>query len=147
VQLSFLVQELLGRVAVGYGLSIVQARLLGVLRDREPGMAQLARLLNLDKSSTTGLVSRAERRGLVRRVAVPGDGRAVHVALTEEGRRLAETAAAEVERQLTTAAAGLTETSRKRLSLLASRIVLQDAAQRDLDSSVSPFTVPRGPSS
>jgi DNA-binding MarR family transcriptional regulator len=145
VQLSFLIQEVLGSVVGAYGLSIVQARLLGVLRGREPGMAQLARVLNLDKSSTTGLVSRAERRGLLRRMPVPSDGRAVHVVLTEAGRDLAQTVAAEVERQLTEATAGLTQENRRRLSLLASRIVLDGAAQRGLDDSTSPFAIRGGP--
>ena len=100
VQLSFLVQAVLGRVATGYDVSIIQARLIGVLRGRELGMAQLARVLNLDKSSTTGLVDRAEGRGLVRRTTVPGDGRAVHVVLTAKGEKLAKAFAAEVEEQL-----------------------------------------------
>jgi DNA-binding MarR family transcriptional regulator len=43
-------------------LSIPATRLLGVLRDREPTMLELAQLLELDKSSVTGLVDRAERR-------------------------------------------------------------------------------------
>jgi hypothetical protein len=78
-QLSFLVQGVLGKVAAEHGLSIVQLRLFGVLRDREPGMQELARHLGLDKSSMTGLVDRAERRGLVRRAPAPHDRRAVLV--------------------------------------------------------------------
>ena len=42
VQLSFLVQATLGAVAAEEELSIVQVRLLGILRDREPGMLELA---------------------------------------------------------------------------------------------------------
>jgi DNA-binding MarR family transcriptional regulator len=38
--------------------------------------------------SVTGLIDRAERRGLVRRRSTPADGRAVLVSCTTEGRRL-----------------------------------------------------------
>jgi DNA-binding MarR family transcriptional regulator len=63
-QLTFLVQGTLARRAAEYELSIIQMRLLGVLRDRTPAMNDLAKILELDKSSLTGLVDRAERRGL-----------------------------------------------------------------------------------
>jgi DNA-binding MarR family transcriptional regulator len=128
VQLSFLVQGVLGRAAGEFGLSIVQVRLLGILRDREPGMARLADFLQLDKSSVTGLVDRAERRGLVARTTVPGDGRAVHVTLTDEGRRIGQAIVAAVEQQLNEALSGLTETGRKRLSSLAGQVVRHEAA-------------------
>ena len=128
VQSSFLVQAVLAQAAAEHDLSIIQARLLGVLRDREPRMAQLAQLLELTKSSTTGLVDRAERRGLVRRTAIPvGDERAVHVMLTDEGRQLERTFTAQVTRRLMTLAAGLSGTSRARLSKALTQLVLYDA--------------------
>jgi DNA-binding MarR family transcriptional regulator len=135
VQLSFLVQAVLGRVAASYDVSIIQARLIGILRDRELGMAQLAQVLNLDKSSITGLVDRAEKRGLVRRTAVPGDGRAVHVVLTSKGAKLAKMFTAEVDEQLKDAVEGLSDSKRRRLSVLATQVVLHDAATRGLDLS------------
>jgi len=135
VQLSFLVHGVLARVAASSDLSMLQARLLGVLRDREPGMAQLAQVLDLDKSSTTGLIDRAARRGLVRRVAVPEDGRAFRVVLTPEGRRLAEVLGAEVARQVAAVTDGLSDTNRRRLSLLASQIVFREAALHGVDLS------------
>jgi DNA-binding MarR family transcriptional regulator len=133
VQLSFLVQAVLGRVATSYDMSIIQARLIGMLRDRELGMAQLARVLNLDKSSVSGLVDRAEVRGLVRRTTVPGDGRAVHVELTAKGQKLAKAFAAEVEEQLNAASEDLSATQRRNLSVLATQIVLHHAATQGLD--------------
>ena len=60
VQSSFLIQGALRRVAARQDLSVIQMRLLGILRDREPGTLLLSRLLGLDKSSVTGLVDRAE---------------------------------------------------------------------------------------
>ena len=130
VQLSFLVQGILSGAAGEHGLPVAQARLLGILRHREPGMAELAGMLGLDKSSTSGLVDRAERRGLVARATVPWDGRVVHVALTEEGRRLTEAVTAEVGRQIHEAVGGLTDTGRKRLSLLASQVVHCEVVNR-----------------
>ena len=88
VQLSFEVQGLLGELAAEHDLSLTQFRLLAILRDREPAMLDLARHLKLEKSSATGLIDRAERRGLVERFPGARDGRAVHVRLTPAGRRL-----------------------------------------------------------
>src|SRR3954463_8781947 len=76
-QLAFVLQGTLERVADEFELSLVQLRLLGILRDREPGMLELSKFLTLDKSSVTGLVSRAEKRELVRRKSAPADGCAV----------------------------------------------------------------------
>jgi NAD(P)H-dependent FMN reductase/DNA-binding MarR family transcriptional regulator len=139
IQLSFSVQAVLGRVAAANDLSVLQARLLGVLRDRKPGMAQLTHVLNLDKSSTTGLVDRAELRGLVRRSAVPHDGRAIQVELTAKGRRLTERCSAEIEREIFIMTSGITDPQQQLLSALASDIVLRDAAQL-----VSPATSKTG---
>jgi MarR family transcriptional regulator, lower aerobic nicotinate degradation pathway regulator len=133
VRLSFAVQGILGRVGADYHVSIAQARLVGILRDREPAMAALARFLMLDKSSITGLVDRAERQGLVRRAASPEDGRSVRVLLTAHGRQVAATFAREVDRQVTALAEDLTDTERGLLSELAGRIVLKDDRARGLD--------------
>jgi DNA-binding MarR family transcriptional regulator len=134
VQTSFLVQAVIREAADEQDLSIVQARMLGVLRDREPRMAQLAKLLELTKSSTTGLVDRAERRGVVRRTVIPvGDERAIHVVLTDEGRELEQKYTAQVARHLVRLAAGLSETSRARLSKDLSHLVLYDAELSGVD--------------
>jgi DNA-binding MarR family transcriptional regulator len=133
VQLSNLVQAVLGDVAAVHDLSLLHLRLLGVLRDREPTMAELGRLLGLDKSSTTGLVDRAARRGLVARAAVPEDRRAFRVVLTDEGRALATAGAAEVTRQISALTADLSDTNRHRLSLLAGQVVGAAAAAQGVD--------------
>jgi DNA-binding MarR family transcriptional regulator len=130
-QLSFLVQGTLARHAAGQDLSMIQTRLLGVLRDREPTMQELARLLELDKSSVTGLVDRAERRDLVQRAPSLDDRRSVHVSLTPRGRQ----AIAEVGRGFRSDLASLTDClpagGRRQLSTLATRIVSEYAAARD----------------
>ncbi|MFJ4784168.1 MarR family winged helix-turn-helix transcriptional regulator [Streptomyces sp. NPDC088794] len=123
VQLSFLVQGVLTRVAAAHELSVVQVRLLGILRDRRPGMLELARHLGLDKSSMTGLVSRAEKRGLVSRVPSPHDGRGVLVSLTPAGRELTEEGGAEIERAIGELAEALTEGERAQLRALAAKLL------------------------
>jgi DNA-binding MarR family transcriptional regulator len=130
VQLSFAVQLILGRAATAHGLSVIQARLLGILRDREPTMAGLARFLVLDKSSITGLVDRAERRGLVRRSAAPQDGRSVQVAITPHGREVFGAFARDAGREISALTDGFTEAEGGRLAELAGRIVRKDAAAR-----------------
>ena len=137
VQLSALVQAVLAGVAGRLELSVLQARLIGVLRDREPTMAELGRLLDLDKSSTTGLIDRAVQRGLVRRVAVPEDGRSFRVVLTDESVELVKTLTAEVTSQISAITDDLSDTNRHRLSLLASSIVNRHAATHGIDLSVT----------
>jgi MarR family transcriptional regulator, lower aerobic nicotinate degradation pathway regulator len=124
VQSSFLVQGVLRRIAARQDLSVVQMRLLGILRDREPGILVLAGYLELDKSSVTGLVDRAERRGLVERVADPDDGRAVRIKLTRSGRTLVTKGAAEMNDELTAATADLTDPQRRRLASLLSQVLI-----------------------
>lgn len=126
--LSFLVLGTLGQIAAEHDLSITQTRLLGILRDRSAGMQELARHLELDKSSVTGLIDRAERRGLVRRKASATDGRAFEVSLTPAGRKIAQRGEADFEERITALAAFLTEAERSTLRELASRLV-HDAAK------------------
>jgi DNA-binding MarR family transcriptional regulator len=123
VQLSFQVQRILAEAAAEHDLSIVQLRLLGILRDRQPGMLELGRHLGLDKSSITGLVSRAEKRGLVERSPSPHDGRGVLVTLTPAGRRLVEVGEAQINRRITQLTKRLNATQRKQFTQLASILV------------------------
>ncbi|WP_178379992.1 MarR family winged helix-turn-helix transcriptional regulator [Cryptosporangium aurantiacum] len=105
IQLSGLVQGTFARVAERHDLTAVQGRLLCVLAQQPRGMAELARLFGVGKANLTGLVDRAEQRGLVERSVVPGDRRAVQVVLTEDGRRSARAFHSEVTGEI----AGLLE--------------------------------------
>ncbi len=122
-QLSFRVQGELGKVAAEHGLSVIQLRLFGILRDRTPAMLELARYLELDKSSMTGLVGRAERRGLVQRRPAPHDGRVTQVSLTPQGHDLVRECEAEVHRRIHALTSALTDTQRSQLSRLATILV------------------------
>ncbi|MFD7658421.1 MarR family winged helix-turn-helix transcriptional regulator [Actinosynnema sp. NPDC059797] len=90
VRTSFRVMAVLTRIGAEHDLSLTQLRLLGLLRDRRPRMTDLAAFLGLDKSTLTGLVERAERRGLVARGRSPEDRRVVDVSITPAGGELAE---------------------------------------------------------
>lgn len=90
VQLSFAVLDILTRAAAAHNLSVTQLRLLGILRDRTPTMAEIATFLRLDRSSVSGLIDRAEKRGIVARRTSPRDARVTTVELTPEGRSLAD---------------------------------------------------------
>ncbi len=124
-QLSFLLQGRLARIAAAHELSLIQVRLLGILRDREPGMNELARHLELEKSSLSGLVDRAEARGLVERVPSDDDRRAATVRMTPLGRRLSRTIADKVNGEVAALLALLPEKDRARLGSLVGRIVMQ----------------------
>lgn len=123
VQLSFQIHRILSAVGADHGLSVVQIRLLGVLRDRQAGMLELGVHLGLDKSSMTGLVGRAEKRGLVRRSPSPHDGRAVLVSLTPRGQELVERGVAEIGRRITELTDHLTAAERAELTRLATALV------------------------
>jgi MarR family transcriptional regulator, lower aerobic nicotinate degradation pathway regulator len=131
-QLSFAVQGALGRIAAAHKLSIVQARLLGILRDRRPTINELAGFLSLDKSSVTGLVDRVEDRGLVRRISSKVDRRRVQVTITPAGQRLVDRATAAFTAEIAELVADLNATRRDRLSADASRIVAADARRRGM---------------
>jgi hypothetical protein len=86
VQSAFATMAVLTRIAAEHDLSLTQLRVLAILRDRRPRMTALADYLGLEKSTMSGLVDRAERRGLLERVPGAGDGRAVDVQLSGDCR-------------------------------------------------------------
>jgi DNA-binding MarR family transcriptional regulator len=112
IQLSRLIQAVFARVADRHELPPMRARLLCVLAERSRGMAELAREFGVEKAALTGLVDRAERHGLVERGAVPGDRRAISVALTPAGLRTATRFHADVTAELDQLTASLTAAER-----------------------------------
>jgi DNA-binding MarR family transcriptional regulator len=137
-QLTFAVQGALGRIAAEHDVSVPAARLLGIVRDRQPTIGELATFLQLDKSSVTGLVDRAAERGLVARTASPVDRRSVRVAITDAGRQLIDQGAAAFESEIAVLVSDLTPAQRTRLSVTASRIVAADARRRGIDIYAAP---------
>jgi DNA-binding MarR family transcriptional regulator len=132
-QLSFVVTGLVERRAAEHDLSLAATRLLGVLRDREPTMNELARLLQLDKSSVTGLVDRAERRGLVTRVPSAADRRSVLVRLTAEGQAQVSAVAGVFAADVAGILDVLPPRDRAALTRLVSRLLAAHAARHGID--------------
>ena len=120
---AFVVTGVLSRVAAEHDLSLTQMRVLGILRDRSPRMAELATHLGLEKSTTSGLVDRAVRRGLLTRTPSPDDGRAAHVSLTQAGARLAERGYDQVRAALLPHTASLEADEQEALAALLLRMV------------------------
>jgi DNA-binding MarR family transcriptional regulator len=122
VQLSRLVQGAFARIADRHDLTPVQGRLLCVLAQGPRGMTELARCCGVEKAALTGLVDRAERRGLAERVPVPGDRRALRVTLTDAGRRSAAAFHAEVTAELNQLLSPLTPPDRERFRTAMAKI-------------------------
>lgn len=128
VRTSFVITAVLSKVAAEHDMSLTQVRVLGILRDHQGAMSELATYLGLDKSTISGLVDRAERRGLLRRTPNPSDGRGVFVALTADGVELAELGAAEVARALSPLTDTFTAPEARRLTSLLDRMLASGAA-------------------
>lgn len=122
-QLTFAVLDVLSRCVAEHDLSLTQLRLLGILRDRTPAMASLAERLRLDRSSITGLIDRAEKRGLVARHASTEDARVTLIELTVLGRTTAETLQAAVTQAISTLTATASPKDRQAIIRFSESIV------------------------
>lgn len=123
VQASFTVIAVLSRVAAEQDLSLTQLRMLGILRDREPAMAELATYLGLERSTVSGLIGRAVQRGLVRKTSDAADGRSVRVSLTAEARRMETGVIAQIGDLLAPMTDRLNSSDQKRLSALLAKLL------------------------
>ncbi|GAA1670821.1 MarR family transcriptional regulator [Fodinicola feengrottensis] len=126
VRSSFLVNAVYAESGREHGLTPQQGQLLCVLMAQPYGMTELGSMLGLAKSSLTGLVDRTERNGFVRRESDPKDTRAVRVALTRKGSRLAEEFYAETCRRIDKLPAALSDAERDTLAGLLGRVVLDN---------------------
>lgn len=86
-------------------------------------MAELAGYFGVEKAALTGLMDRAEKRGLAQREPVPGNRRALTVTLTEEGRRAATAFYADVHAELEALVASLTPEGRRHFELAMAEII------------------------
>jgi DNA-binding MarR family transcriptional regulator len=117
-QMSFTLMAVLTEVAAEHDLSLTQLRVLGILRDREPTMAELATFTGLERSTISGLIDRAAARGLVRRFADPHDGRSVRVTLSESARELVPEITGTVGERIVPMTSRLNSVEQKRLAAL-----------------------------
>jgi DNA-binding MarR family transcriptional regulator len=123
VELSFAVLDILTRAAAEHDLSLTQLRLLGVLRDRTPSMAEIADFLGLDRSSVSGLIDRAEKRDLVARRTSAEDARVTIIDLTPAGIRVGERVVGTVATRIETILDGVSATERARFTVSARSII------------------------
>jgi DNA-binding MarR family transcriptional regulator len=73
------------------GLSVTQSQIALLLAARGPmRVGDIARELGVTSPTASDSIGSLERKGLVQRAEVPGDGRTKHVALTREGSALAD---------------------------------------------------------
>jgi DNA-binding MarR family transcriptional regulator len=118
VQMSFTVIGIISTVAARHGLSLTLLRVGAVLRDRPLTMSELATYLGLDRSTVTGLITRAEERGFLTRVENETDRRSSRVTLTGTGRDLSTACAAEIALAIEPVVAPLSTAERRRLDRL-----------------------------
>ncbi len=88
VTTSFVTMAVINKIGAENDLSLSLIRVLGILWDRRPRMTELADYLGLEKQTMSGLIARAEKRGLVARAPNEEDRRATDVFLTTEGMRV-----------------------------------------------------------
>ncbi|MER7726315.1 MarR family transcriptional regulator [Streptomyces sp. NPDC096323] len=118
VRSAFQVMGVLTRIGAEHDLSLTQLRVLGILRDRQPRMSDLSAFLGLDKSTMSGLIARAERRGLLTRGTSPEDKRAVVVLITDAGRELTQRMDDDIREALAPATGRLGPEQREQLARL-----------------------------
>ena len=123
VQAAFVTMAVLNKVGADNDLSLTQLRVLAILRDRRLRMTALAGYLGLEKSTMTGLVDRAEKRGLLDRAPSASDGRAVDVFLSPDGAELADRLYAQVRRSLSPMTSELAPSEQRRLQTLLERML------------------------
>jgi DNA-binding MarR family transcriptional regulator len=121
--LAFDVMGRLSKLASDEDMSLTQLRMLAILRDGSRRMAQLALALGVDRSSVSGLIARAEQRGLVRRESASGDGRGVSVALTADGQAFTFPVMQRITVALEPLLAVLTEQDRRSFDTLVTTIL------------------------
>ncbi|HBW7922103.1 TPA: MarR family transcriptional regulator [Klebsiella pneumoniae] len=91
VMTSFVVMAVITKIGARFDLSLSLIRVLGILWDRRLRITELSDHLGLEKQTMSGLITRAEKRGLVMRSQNEEDGRATDVLLTEKGTEIVRT--------------------------------------------------------
>ena len=122
-QVAFATMAVLSKAASDNDLSLTQLRAIEVLRDRRLRMSERAELLGLEKSTLSGLVLRAEKRGLLQRVPDDGDGRSVRVTIAPAGNELALATRAAVRDAMEPLTSGVDRGEQEQLRMLLERML------------------------
>ncbi|MCZ2104892.1 MAG: MarR family transcriptional regulator [Comamonadaceae bacterium] len=123
VPTAFVTMAVLNKIGAENDLSLTLIRVLGILLDRRPRMAELADYLGLERQTMSGLIARAEKKGLVARAPNAEDGRATDVFLTSEGVKLVKRLHAQTQQALTPLTEQLGASDQQRLQELLLRML------------------------
>ncbi len=123
VTTAFVTMAIINRIGAENDLSLSLIRVLGILSDRRPRMTELADYLGLEKQTMSGLIARAEKRGLVARAPNEEDGRATDVFLTRAGAKLVERLHAQGQQALAPLIGQLSASEQGRLHELLRRML------------------------
>lgn len=120
---SFVTMAIINRIGAEHDLSLSLIRVLGILWDRRPRMTELAEYLGLEKQTMSGLIARAEKRGLVARAPNEEDGRATDVFLTKAGAELVKQLRAQGQETMTPIIKQLSASDQQQLHELLQRLL------------------------
>lgn len=123
VPTAFVTMAVLNKIGAENDLSLTLIRVLGILLDRRPRMAELADYLGLERQTMSGLIARAEKKGLVARAPNAEDGRATDVFLTSEGSKLVKRLHSQTQHALTPLTAQLSASDQQLLQTLLQRML------------------------
>ncbi|KGK16756.1 MarR family transcriptional regulator [Vibrio navarrensis] len=123
VATSFITMAVINKIGAENDLSLSLIRVLGILWDRRPRMAELADYLGLERQTMSGLIARAEKRGLVARAPNEEDGRATDVFLTSDGAKLVKRLRVEGQQALAPIIEGLNPSDQQLLQELLERML------------------------
>ncbi|NLE86590.1 MAG: MarR family transcriptional regulator [Myxococcales bacterium] len=126
---AFVTMSIINRIGAAHDLSLSLIRVLGILSDRRPRMAELAHYLGLEKQTMSGLIARAEKRGLVERAPNADDGRATDVFLTSTGAKVVKQLQVQGRRALAPLLERLSASERRQLGELLRRMLDADDAE------------------
>ena len=122
VTTAFVTMAVINKMGAENDLSLSLIRVLGILWDRRPRMAELADYLGVEKQTMSGLITRAEKRGLVARAPNEEDGRATDVFLTGDGAKLVKRVRVQGQQALAPIIEQLSESDQQLLQKLLQRM-------------------------
>jgi len=138
VRTAGLVLDIGARAAAQHEVTTQHAQMLCIVVWRPMSMAQLGTALRITKSSTSGLVDRAEEGGLVRRSADLDDRRSQLVVLTDRGAQVGQAYRDTVAEGIEELVADIPDVEREALRAVLSRIVLAHQARNTWPSENDP---------
>ena len=120
---AFVTMAVINKIGAEHDLTLSLVRVLGILADRRPRMNELAEYLGLEKHTMSGLIARAEKRGLVARAPNEADGRATDVLITAEGTKLIKRLRAQGQKALAPVIGQLSSSDQQLLQELLHRML------------------------